>query len=228
MTKIFKTLLAGSAIAAASTAVPAVAQVNGMATSSPEAVFVRAAARQAAYQQINQTYATQIQQVRSLQQENQQLQRTLDTNNDNQISDTEIQAGQATVQQIQAKEQQIAQLSQPIALAQAYAIEQLANEYQNARQQVISSKRIQIMLSPDAIQYAPDGIDVTNDIIAALDQRVPSVQSQPPAGWQPRRESLALQQTVQQILVNVAQQQALQQAQQQQQQQTTTPAPQGR
>ena len=228
MTKIFKSVLAGGVIAAAFAAMPVAAQVNGIATSAPEAVFVRAAARQAAYQQINQTYATQIQQVRTLQQENQQLQRTLDTNNDNQISDAEIQAGQATVQQIQAKEQQIAQLSQPIALAQAYAIEQLANEYQNARQQVISSKRIQIMLSPDAIQYAPDGIDVTNDIIAALDQRVPTVQAQPPAGWQPRRESLALQQTVQQILLGVAQQQALQQAQQQQQQQNTTPAPQGR
>jgi Skp family chaperone for outer membrane proteins len=202
---------------------PGTAQVNGIATSTPEAVFVRAAARQAAYQQINQTYGQQIQQIRSLQQQNQQAQQSLDTDGDNQISQAELQAGQATVQQIQQREQQIAQIGQPIALAQTYAIEQLANEYANARQQVISNRNIQLMLSPEAIQYAPEGIDVTDQIIATLDQRVPTVQIQPPAGWQPRRESLALQQAVQQILLGVAQQQAIQQAQQQAQQQGQQP-----
>jgi len=55
---------------------------------------------------------------------------------------------------------------------------------------------------------------VTDDLVAALNQRVPSVQTTPPAGWRPRQESLATQQTVSQVLLNVAQQQAAQQQQQ--------------
>jgi len=57
-------------------------------------------------------------------------------------------------------------------------------------------------------------VNVTDDLVAALNQRVPSVQTTPPAGWRPRQESLATQQTVSQVLLNVAQQQAAQQQQQ--------------
>ncbi|GMN12320.1 OmpH family outer membrane protein [Altererythrobacter sp. MTPC7] len=212
--KTAKTLAAAGIATATLAAVPASAQVNGIATSVPEAVIVRSAARQAAYQQIAQTYAAQLQQIQALRTETQTLQRSLDTNGDNQISDAELQAGQAVVTQVQQKEQQIAQIGQPIGLAQTYVIEQLLTDYQNAQQQVVQAKGIQIMLSQDAIQYAPSGVDVTSDIVAALDQRLPTVQATPPANWRPRRESLALQQAVQQILVGVAQQQAAQQAQQ--------------
>ena len=216
MKTLAKTFAAMALAGTASIAVPAAAQVAGIATSSPEAVIVRSAARQAAYQQISQTYAAQIQQVGQLRQQNAQAQQSLDTNNDGQLTEAEVSANQPVVQQIQQREQQIAQIGQPIVLAQTYAIEQLVNDYENARNQVIQAKGIQIMLTPDAIQYAPETVNVTNDIVVALDQRVPTVQTTPPAGWQPRRESLALQQTVQQILVGVAQQQALQQQQQQQ------------
>ena len=218
-----KTIAAASIAAATLAAVPAAAQVNGIATSVPEAVIVRSAARQAAYNQISQTYAAQLQQIQALRTETQTLQRSLDTNGDNQITDAEIQAGQAIVTQVQQKEQQIAQIGQPIGLAQTYVIEQLLMDYQNAQTQVIQAKGIQLMLSQDAIQYAPEGVDVTSDIVAALDQRLPTVQSTPPANWRPRRESLALQQAVQQIIVGVAQQQAAAQAQQAQ-----TAAPSGR
>ena len=213
-----KTIAAASIAGAAFTAVPAAAQVSGIAISSPEAVFLRSAARQAAYQQIGQTYATQIQQIGTIRQEVAQLQQSLDTNGDGQLSEAEVTAGQATVTQLQQREQQVAQLGQPITLAQTYVIEQLLNDYQNAQNQVIQSKNIQIMLSPDAVQYAPESANVTNDIVAALDQRLPTVQATPPANWRPRRESLALQQQMQQILASLAQQQALQQQAQQGQQ----------
>ena len=123
-------------------------------------------------------------------------------------------ASQIVVQQLQQKEQQLQQASQPIVLAQTYAIEQLINDYQNVQQQVVQQKKIQLLLNPDAIQWAPDAVNVTDDLVAALNQRVPSVQTTPPAGWRPRQESLATQQTVSQVLLNVAQQQAAQQQQQ--------------
>ena len=211
--KLFAKTLAAAALAgAAFSAAPVSAQVSGIAVSSPEAVFLRSAARQAAYQQIAQTYSAQIQQIQTLRQESAQLQQTLDTNSDGQLSEVELQAGQATVTQIQQKEQQVAQIGQPIFVAQAYVLQQLLQDYGNARDQVVQSRNIQVMLQPDVVQWAPDGINVTDQIVAALDQRMPTVQSQPPAGWRPTRESLALQQAVQQILVNVAaQQQAAQQ-----------------
>jgi len=191
--------------------------VAGIATSSPEAVIVRSQARIAAYQQIDQQFAAQIGQIRTLRQEMQTLQQSLDTDSNGQLSQAELQANPGVVQQIQQKEQQLGQASQPIVLAQTYAIEQLINDYQNVRQQVVQQKNIQLLLTPDAIQWAPEAVNVTDDLVAVLDQRVPTVQITPPEGWRPRQDSLAAQQTVSQVLMNVAQQQAAQQQAQQQQ-----------
>lgn len=219
-----KLLLGTAAAALASIATPAAAQINGMATSSPEAIIVRSAARIAAYQTIDQTYATQIQQIRALRQEINTLQQSLDTNKDGNLTEQEVAANPGVVTQIQQKDDQAATLTQPIAMAQYYAIEQLINDYPNAQNQILQQKKIQVLIAPDAIQYAPEAFNVTNDILKALDTRLPTVSTTPPAGWQPRRETVQTHQTVQQVLVAAAQQQAAA-AQQQQQQQ---PAPQGR
>ncbi len=217
MKKLLKPVLAAS-IAAATLAVPmatpASAQVNGIATSNPTAVILRAAARAAGYSAIQTTYAAQIQQINQLNTELTTLQRSLDTNGDQQLTDAEIQANPTVVQQIQAKEVQVQTTSEPIAMAQYYVIEQLLNDYANARNQVIQNKSISLMISPDALQYGPDGIDVTNDIIAAVDARLPTVATAVPAGWQPRRDTVQMHQAVQQILVVAAQQAAARQAQQ--------------
>ena len=216
--KLFtKTIAAAALTGTAAIATPAAAQVAGIATSSPEAVIVRSQARIAAYQQIDQQFAAQIGQIRTLRQEMQTLQQSLDTDSNGQLSQAELQANPGVVQQIQQKEQQLGQASQPIVLAQTYAIEQLINDYQNVRQQVVQQKNIQLLLTPDAIQWAPEAVNVTDDLVALLDQRVPTVQITPPEGWRPRQDSLAAQQTVSQVLMNVAQQQAAQQQAQQQQ-----------
>ncbi len=215
MTKLTQLLAGAAVMAAAATAAPAAAQVAGIATTSPEIVLARAAARGTGYQQIGTTYGAQITQIGTVRNEIQTLIRSLDTNNDNQLSDAERTAKPAVVTQIQQKEQQINTLATPITIAQAYVLDQLAREYDAARQQVVTAKRIQIMLSPDAIQWAPPAVDVTNDIVTALNTRKPTVTTAVPAGWQPSREIMQLQQTVQQILVAAAQQQAasVQQAQ---------------
>ena len=214
-------LIAAAALAgAAATSMPAAAQVTGaIATSSPEAVIVRSQARINAYQQIEQQYASQIQQIRTLRQEAATLQQSLDTNNDGQLTQAEAQANQSAVQQIQQKEQQIQQASQPIVLAQTYAIEQLINDYSNVQQQVVQQKNIQLLLTPEAVQWAPETLNVTSDLVNVMNQRVSSVQITPPANWRPRQASLQTQQAVSQILLGVAQQQAAQQAAQQPQQQ---------
>lgn len=214
-----------SAFAAPMATTPAVAQVNGIATSNPAMVIAMSQARSTAYQQINQTYAANIQQIRQLETELQPLRQqiqALDTNQDGQLTPQERQANPALIQQVQQKEQQINTNTQPIALAQYFVIDQLIKDYDNARNQVISSKSISLMLSPDAIQYAPDSVDVTGDIVTALNTRLPTVSTAVPAGWQPTRASAQMQQAVEQILILAAR------AQQAQQQPAATPAPSGR
>jgi Skp family chaperone for outer membrane proteins len=212
MTKLATILAAGAALAVAA---PAAAQVAGIATTSPEVVIARSAARAAAYKQIGDTYKTQIAQINTVRGEINTLLKSLDTNNDNQLSDAERNAKPAVMTQIQQKEQQIGQIAQPINLAQMYVLDQIAREYNNARQQVIADKKIQIMLAPDAIEYAPPAVDVTDAIVAALNTRKPTATTAVPAGWQPTQQIGQLSQAVQQILVAAAQQQAasVQQAQ---------------
>lgn len=231
MKTLFKpALAAGVAMAAATVAIsaPASAQVNGFATSNPTMAIVRAAARTAAYQQINTTYATQIQQVQQLQTEINNLQVSLDTDKNGQLTEAEVTANPGVVQQIQTKEQQAATASQPIAMAQYYVIEQLLNDYVNARNQVVQANSISIMLAPEAIQYAPNEIDVTDKLVAAIDQRLPNVATAVPANWQPRRQTVEMHAAIQQILVVAAQQAAARQAASAQQQQQNTQAPSGR
>ena len=220
MTKFACLLAAAAAIAP----LPLAAQVAGIATTSPEIVIARAAARNTAYQQIGTQYAAQITQINTLRNEAQALLKSMDTNNDNQLSDAERNAKPAVVTQIQQKEQQINTAARPITIAQAYVLEQIAREYDAARQQVVTAKRIQIMLAPDAIQWAPPAVDVTNDIVTALNTRKPTVAVAVPANWQPTQQILQLQQTVQQILIASAQQQAA--SVQQAQPAAQTPAPQ--
>jgi Skp family chaperone for outer membrane proteins len=125
MTKYAYLLVATAAIAP----LPAAAQVAGIATTSPEIVIARAAARNTGYQQIGTQYAAQITQIGTLRNEVQTLLKSMDTNNDNQLSDAERNAKPAVVTQIQQKEQQINTVARPITIAQAYVLDQLAREY---------------------------------------------------------------------------------------------------
>ena len=222
------TAIATIAATAAAISSPALAQVNGIATSSPEVAIAKTQARSSAYEQIGKTYAAQLKQIGDLRQAIAQDQKSLDTNNDGQISNEEAKAKPAVVQQLQQKEQQAQTLSQPIAMAQTYALEQIIQQYGAARQQVISQKNIQIMLAPDAIQYGPPTIDVTDDIVAALNQRVPTVSTTPPANWRPTREGAQLRDAVQNLLIAAAEQQAQQQAAQPAAKGATSAKPTGR
>lgn len=222
MTKFTNLIAAGAMTAAVAFAAPASAQVAGIATASPEIAIARAAARTTGYQQISTTYSAQLTQATTLRQEINTLQQSLDTNKDNQLSEAEVQANPTVVQQIQQKEQQVQQIAQPITIAQTYVLDQLAREWDAARQQVVSAKKINLLLSPDAIQWGPPSVDVTSDIVAALDSRKPTVTTAVPAGWQPSQQILQLHQAIQRVLVAAAQQQ------QAQAQQTQQPAPSGR
>jgi hypothetical protein len=60
-------------------------------------------------------------------------------------------------------------LQQPIVTAQAFAVESIADRYAAAQQQVVTQKKINMILSPDAFIWAPDAVDVTKAVTAAID-----------------------------------------------------------
>ena len=123
------------------------------------------------------------------------------------MSEAEQTAAQANTAAVQQLNQTIAQAQQPIVRARVYAIEQIAMQYSVAAQQVIGEKQIQFILTPGSVVYAAEAADVTDEIVAALNARVPTVSITPPEGWQVNRQSYSLYEQVQDILVSAAIQQ---------------------
>jgi Skp family chaperone for outer membrane proteins len=230
--KLFSTLLAAASISTAvAVAAPATAQVQGnIATVNLPAVVINTNAFGTAYQQIATTYKPQIDTIQARQQESQTLLQQLDTNNDNQLDEAEQQAAQnsSQAQRLQAIEQEVAQLSNQVEAARVYAVEQILAQYRASLEQVVQQQQIQLVLTPDVVVYAPPAANITQQVTAALNTRVPSVAIVPPQGWQPTRNAVGVYQQIQQTLAAAQAIQAQQQAAQAQQQQPATQAPSGR
>jgi len=208
-------LAAGLAIAAISA--PASAQVNGMATSNIGLTVANSQALQTGFQQINTTYQSQITQVEQLNQQRMQLVQQLDTNNDGNLDEAEqavLNESNPTVQQIGQLESQIGELQRPTQLARLYVVNQVGQNYAAAVDQVMTNRDIKVMLAPEAVDFAVEGLDVTALVVEALNARLPSVSITPPQGWQPNQATVELMQEVQRIYAIFAQQQAAQAQQQ--------------
>jgi len=219
-------LAATLAVAPILAAAPAAAQVNGIAVTDPAIAIASAQALQTAYAQIGTTFQAQRTQLEQVQEQRAGLLRQFDTNNDGQLNEEEQRAAQANtavLQQIQGLDQQINTIQQPITQARVYVIEQLLMQYSAALQQVTTQNNIQLVLNPNNVVWTTDAVDITQKIAAALNQLAPTVSTSVPQGWQPNRQSVALYQEVQDILLSAA----VQQAQQAQQQGQAAPAQQG-
>jgi Skp family chaperone for outer membrane proteins len=208
---IRKTAIVAALLSAAAISAPANAQVSGIATADTSVAIARSKALGTAYQQIGTQYAAVAQQMQTKRQEINNLNAQLDTNKDKELTQAEldaaIKAKNPLLTQIDAKQKEMNTLQDPVILAQLYAVEQIALKYEAAQQAVITAKRINVILAPDAFVWAPESVDVTAAITAELDKAVPSVPITPPAGWRPSRQIGALYQQIQQ-LISAAQQQA--------------------
>jgi Skp family chaperone for outer membrane proteins len=209
--KIRKNILAAAFLSAAAISAPASAQVAGIATADTAVAITRSKALGTAYQQIGTQYAAVAQQLQGKRTEINNLNAQLDTNKDKELTqeelDVAIKAKNPLLTQLDAKQKEINTLQEPFFLAQLYAVEQIALKYDAAQQAVITAKKINVILAPDAFVWAPEAVDVTAAITAELDKVVPSVPITPPAGWRPSRQIGALYQQIQQ-LINAASQQA--------------------
>ena len=206
-----KTLASASLAATVFAAAPASAQVQGnIAVVNTPLAIAQTNALRTAFQQVGATYQSQITTIQQRQQQIETLLTQLDTNSDGGLDEAEQTAAQSTPQwqQIQQIEQEVGQLTNQIDLARVYALEQILRQYSPALQQVVTQNQVQMVVAPDSVIYAVPAADMTTKVVAALNTAVPSVQTTPPAGWQPSRQSVSVYQQVQQIFAIAQQQQA--------------------
>lgn len=206
------TLAAVPASIMAIAAVPAQAQVAGVATANSTFAIARTKALGPAFQQIETTYKSYVDQMRTKQQEIQGLLAQLDKNGDKNVDQAEMDAATAAkspvLDQIEAKEREMDSLRAPLVKAQMYVIDQLVAKYGQAQQAVVTAKKLNYILAPDAFVWAPPSVDVTPAITAELDKLVPTASTTPPAGWNPTQQTASVYQQVQQLMAAAAQQQA--------------------
>ncbi|MDT8758071.1 OmpH family outer membrane protein [Sphingomonas psychrotolerans] len=223
-----------AASAAFAIAAPAQAQVAGIAYANPTSVVAGSKAFAAANQQISTTYKAafdQMQQRRQqLDNELKPLVAQLDSNKDGKVSEEEAKAAQTAknpaIEKIRTAQtnaqNDLGRLSNPAARAELFAIESVLRQYEAAQLRVVNARKISVVLSPEVFMYAPDSANISQAIIAEIDKVAPTVSIQPPANWQPSRETLAIQQQIAQAAQIQAYQQA---AAAQQQSGAATPAP---
>jgi Skp family chaperone for outer membrane proteins len=214
--KIRNTAIVAALLSATAIAVPATAQVSGIATAETSVAIARTKALGTAYQQIGTQYAGVVQQMQTKRQEINNINVQLDTNKDKELTQAEldaaIKAKNPLLTQLDEKQKEINTLQEPIILAQLYAVEQIAVKYEAAQQAVVAAKKISVILAPDAFVWAPEAVDVTSAITAELDKAIPTASITPPAGYRPSRQIGALYQQIQQLFNNAAQMQAAQAA----------------
>jgi Skp family chaperone for outer membrane proteins len=234
MKTLIKSLaLAGlSACALTTVAVPAAAQVQGnIGFVDASRAIIGTTALEGAYKSIETTYAAQITQLKTLNDQRQTALKGIDKNGDNEVDDAELKAAEGTQNYttLETLDGQITQLTNQIDAGRIFAIEQIYAQYPAAMQDVINANQIKMIVTPDTILYAPPEADLTAKVSAALNAKVPTAGIVPPANWQPTRRGVALFQEIQQTLVAASilrqRQQAAQAAQQPQGNQQ---APQGR
>lgn len=206
--------VAAALLSATILAMPANAQVAGIATADTSVAIARTKALSQAYQQIGTQYAAVAQQMQAKRTEINNINMQLDTNKDKELTQVELDAAvkakSPLLAQIDTKQREIGQLQDPIVKAQIFVVESIALKYEAAQQAVITAKKINVILAPDAFVWAPDSVDITTLITAELDKSVPTVGITPPANWRPSRQAAAVYQQIQQLFENAARAQAAQ------------------
>ncbi|MFL0356959.1 OmpH family outer membrane protein [Erythrobacter sp. GH1-10] len=213
---------ASLALVAVATAAPAAAQVQGrIGTADVSRAIINTTALQNAYNAVNTTYSAQLETRRTKQQELETLLQPFDTNGNGQLDEAELPAVQnsPSFAQLQTLETEIANVNAQVNNARIFAVEQILAQYPAAVQEVAAAQQVVVVLQPEAIQYAGEGADITPQITASLNTKVPNVGIVPPQNYRPSQQGAQIFQEIQQflILAQLRQQQAAQQQQQQQQ-----------
>jgi len=190
---LFASALATTGIAATT----ATAQVGGVAVADPQAAIANSRAWTTARGQIQTTYKTQLDQAETRRQaianELRPLVQAFETARA--APNANQQALQTQAQTIQTREQaanaELQRLTLPAQRAQAYAIEQIQAQLGTAVQSAVRARNVSLLVSPQAVLFQQPTADITAAITTELDRLVPTVNTTPPANWQPGQQGAA-------------------------------------
>ena len=92
---------------------------------------------------------------------------------------------------IQAKQEaakdEIQTMMLPVALSEAFVVEQLEGKLDQAIRQAMTKGRITLLLSPAAVIATENSYNLNPSIVAELNTLLPTAQLVPPQGWEPRQ-----------------------------------------
>ncbi|HEX7751596.1 MAG TPA: OmpH family outer membrane protein, partial [Novosphingobium sp.] len=166
--------------------------VPGLGVANLDAVRANSNAFKTAQQQRPTTYKAQIDQANSratqLQAQLKPLADKFDADrraaNPNQAA---LQQQYGQIQQLQQSGQdEINRIMQPVALSEAYVVEQINDKLGQAIKQAIAKRKISLLITPDSIIDADNAYNMNQPILDELNVLLPSAQLVPPAGWEPR------------------------------------------
>ncbi|MBB5706631.1 OmpH family outer membrane protein [Sphingopyxis panaciterrulae] len=192
-----KKIFVASALAIASLSVspmlaaPAAAQARGVAVADVRVAAARSNAFTTASQQIQTTYKAQIDQAEA---RGQTLQAELNVlvakyNEEAKKTPQNQTALQAAAKAVQDKRQsateELSKINGPVDLAVAYVEDQISVRMNEAIKAAMTAKKIDLLLSPEAVLARENNVDITDAVVTELNRLLPSVSITPPAGYQP-------------------------------------------
>jgi Skp family chaperone for outer membrane proteins len=146
--------------------------------------------------------------------------KSMDKNKDGNLTGTELEelrARNLPAQQILIKQREMEAIQQNIQLAELYVVDSIDKKYDEALKGIVTAKKINAVLTPEAFEWAPPEADISNQMIAALDRSIPAVQMPMPEKFSTSQEAINLRAQIERIVVqNAIAQARAQQAQQQQ------------
>lgn len=212
MKTLFKSALVAGLLAASAAPLPVLAQaaasgpvVPGLAVANLDAVIANSNAFKTAQTQRPTTYKAQIDSAEARRKAiTTQLTPLVDKfNKDRQANAAQasLQQQAASIQQIQQSgEQELQRILQPVALSEAYVQEQVEDKLDQAVKNAMGTKKISLLLSPQAVLAVNNNAyNLNQDILNELNKLLPAATLVPPQGWEPRqvREQRAAQQAQQ-------------------------------
>ena len=194
MRMISKLLTVAAIAAPLAIATPAIAQV---ATADLNAAVEQSAAMKGAVTQIQAQYKTQIDAANArqtaLQGQLQPLAQELQTLQANPSTPPATLQSKATAfqQRREAAARELQTLTAPFQRPSEYAQEQVADKLDAAVRAAMQAKNVVLLVRPDAVMAVQPSADLTQDIVAQLNNTVKTVSITPPAGWQPGQKQNA-------------------------------------
>jgi Skp family chaperone for outer membrane proteins len=198
--KTFKKILLATVLVAPGALFAATgAQAQSVAVLDPDTAMQNSKVWTSTWAKIDATYKTQIDQAKTrgdaINAEVQPLLKALDTNGDGQVSQQELAAARSSnrpeLAQIEAKQNaaqtELGTIMAPATRARLYLQEQVAGKLSDAVTSVVKTRKVGIIVKPDAVLMLGDTTaDITPAVSAEIDRTLTTVAVPPPAGWQPR------------------------------------------